>query len=149
MGRSGVAWSLVSNDDLVQLDRISSTWNLTIPEHEAPELPDGTNRDPVRRREDWDEVSDAYGMVRIRVSITDKQASKRELADWLRQEAKIPDIAIGEIEIGQDHTVLEVHVEKAGRTLEVLRRRKWGGSALDALLLDPEPVDFNRNHALV
>ena len=149
MGRSGVAWSLVSNDDLVQLDRISSTWNLTIPEHEAPELPDGTNRDPVRRREDWDEVSDAYGMVRIRVSITDKQASKRELADWLRQEAKIPNIAIGEIEIGQDHTVLEVHVEKAGRTLEVLRRRKWGGSALDALLLDPEPVDFNRNHALV
>lgn len=40
MGRSGVAWSLVSNDDFVQLDRISSTWNLTIPEYEAPELPD-------------------------------------------------------------------------------------------------------------
>ncbi len=148
MGRSGVAWSLVSNDDMIQLDRISSTWNLTIPEYEAPELPDGINRDPVRRREDWDEVSDAYGMVRIRVTITEKQASKRELADWLRQEAKIPDIAIGEIEIGQDHTVLEVHVEKAGRTLEVLRRRKWDGSALDALLLDPEPVDFNRNNAL-
>ena len=39
-----MAWSLVSNDDLVQLDRISSTWNLTIPEEEAPDLPDGTNR---------------------------------------------------------------------------------------------------------
>ena len=149
MGRSGVAWSLVSNDDLVQLDRISSTWNLTIPEEEAPDLPEGTNRDPVRRREDWDEISDPFGMVKIRISVSDKEASKREMADWLRQEARIPDLAIGEIEITDAHTTFEIHVEKAGRTLEILKKRKWGKSDLEPLLIEREPVEFNRNHALV
>tara|TARA_B100001287_G_scaffold275095_1_gene281938 strand:+ start:5229 stop:6683 length:1455 start_codon:yes stop_codon:yes gene_type:complete len=149
MGRSGVAWSLVSNDDLVQLDRISSTWNLTIPEEEAPDLPDGTNRDPVRRREDWDEISDPFGMVKIRISVSDREASKREMADWLRQEARIPDLAIGEIEITDAHTTFEIHVEKAGRTLEILKKRKWGKSDVEPLLIEREPVEFNRNHALV
>ena len=149
MGRSGVAWSLVSNDDMVQLDRISSTWNLPIPENEAPELPDGTNRDPVRRREDWDEISDPFGMVKIRISVNNREASIREVADWLKQEARIPDLAIGGIVITDAHTTFEIHVEKAGRTLEILKKRKWGESDLEPLLIEREPVEFNRNHALV
>ena len=48
MGRSGVAWSLVTANDVLQLDRISSTWNLKIPASQPPDLPEGTNRDPVR-----------------------------------------------------------------------------------------------------
>ena len=142
MGRSGVAWSLVSNDDMVQLDRISSTWNLTIPENEAPELPDGTNRDPVRRREDWDEISDPFGMVKIRISVNNSEASIREVADWLKQEARIPDLAIGGIVITDAHTTIEIHVEKAGRTLEILKKRKWGESDLEPLLIEREPVSY-------
>ena len=58
MGRTGVAWSLVTANDVLQLDRISSTWNLKIPSSQPPKLPQGVDRDPVRKREDWDEVSD-------------------------------------------------------------------------------------------
>ena len=90
----------------------------------------GTNRDPVRRREDWDEISDPFGMVKIRISVSDREASKREMADWLKQEARIPDLAIGEIEITDAHTTFEIHVEKAGRTLEILKRESGANQML-------------------
>lgn len=144
MGRSGVAWSLVTANDVLQLDRISSTWNLKIPSSQPPDLPKGVDRDPVRKREDWDEVSDSFGMVRIRVSVGRKEASKREFSDWLRAEAKLPDIAIGDI-LQEDHSaIIEIHVEKAGATLEILKRRKWEGSSLEPELLDRPAVAFNR-----
>lgn len=144
MGRSGVAWSLVTANDVLQLDRISSTWNLKIPSSQPPDLPKGVNRDPVRKREDWDEVSDSFGMVRIRVSVGRKEASKREFSDWLKAEAKLPDIAIGDI-LQEDHSaIIEIHVEKAGATLEILKRREWEGSSLEPELLDRPAVAFNR-----
>jgi ATP-dependent RNA helicase DeaD len=144
MGRSGVAWSLVTANDVLQLDRISSTWNLKIPSSQPPDLPKGVDRDPVRKREDWDEVSDSFGMVRIRVSVGRKEASKREFSDWLKAEAKLPDIAIGDI-LQEDHSaIIEIHVEKAGATLEILKRREWEGSSLEPELLDRPAVAFNR-----
>ena len=148
MGRSGVAWSLVTANDVLQLDRISSTWNLKIPSSQPPELPEGVSRDPVRKREDWDEVSDSFGMVRIRVSVGRKEASKREFSDWLKAEAKLPDIAIGDI-LQEDHSaIIEIHVEKAGATLEILKRREWEGSSLEPELLDRPSVEFNRAYML-
>lgn len=144
MGRTGVAWSLVTANDVLQLDRISSTWNLKIPSSQPPKLPQGVDRDPVRKREDWDEVSDPFGMVRIRVSVGREEASKRELSDWLKSEAKLPDIAIGDLTQDDHSTVLEIHVEKAGATLEILKRREWDGSSLEPELLDRPAVAFNR-----
>ena len=149
MGRSGVAWSLVTANDVLQLDRISSTWNLKIPASQPPDLPEGTNRDPVRKREDWDEVSDSFGMVRIKVSVGRKKASKREFSDWLKAEAKLPDIAIGDIHQEDSSAIIEIHVEKAGATLEILKRREWEGSSLEPELLDRPAVAFNRAHMLV
>ncbi len=148
MGRSGVAWSLVTANDVLQLDRISSTWNLKIPASQPPDLPEGTNRDPVRKREDWDEVSDSFGMVRIKVSVGRKKASKREFSDWLKAEAKLPDIAIGDIHQEDSSAIIEIHVEKAGATLEILKRREWEGSSLEPELLDRPAVAFNRAHML-
>ena len=88
-------------------------------------------------------------MVKIRISVNNREASIREVADWLKQEARIPDLAIGGIVITDAHTTFEIHVEKAGRTLEILKKRKWGESDLEPLLIEREPVEFNRNHALV
>ena len=149
MGRSGVAWSLVSSEDAPQLDRISSTWNLSIPKSEPPDLPDNVDRDPVRRREDWGEISDPFGMVRIEISLTKREISKRELAEWLRKEAKIPELAIGNISIGNASTIIEIHVEKAGTTMELLKRRQWNGSNLNPALLERPAVALNRNSQLV
>ena len=65
MGKKGDAWSLVSKEDKGNLQKISSTWGLEIPFVETPELPNGITKDPVRKRDDWDEVADSFGMVKI------------------------------------------------------------------------------------
>ncbi|MBT5453502.1 MAG: DEAD/DEAH box helicase, partial [Euryarchaeota archaeon] len=58
IGRSGEAWSLVSRDDAPQLSRIMATYGLDILPSEAPELPEGIDRDPVRRQDDFGESAD-------------------------------------------------------------------------------------------
>ena len=104
MGRKGEAWSLVSKEDKGSLQKISSTWGLEIPFVEAPDLPDGMSRDPVRKRDDWDEVADSFGMVRINLKIGIQDSTKRALSDWIVSQAKIPEIIIGEINQSDEST---------------------------------------------
>ena len=59
MGRRGESWSFVSGKEVQAIDRICSTWGLTIPFVEPPSLPAGVERDFVPKRDDWEEVSDA------------------------------------------------------------------------------------------
>ena len=68
MGKKGNAWSFVGREDLRQLERIRTTWNLNIVKSEVPDHPDGVNRDPVRPRKDWAESSDPFGMVQISIN---------------------------------------------------------------------------------
>ena len=90
MGRSGQAWSLVSKQDIGALEKIANTWNLEIPYVDAPQLPEGMERDPVRKREDWDEVTDPFGMVSVSLEIGSANVTKRSLADWIVSESLIP-----------------------------------------------------------
>ena len=80
MGKKGDAWSLVSKEDKGNLQKISSTWGLEIPFVETPELPNGITKDPVRKRDDWDEVADSFGMVKINLQIRGDESTKRELS---------------------------------------------------------------------
>jgi hypothetical protein len=111
------------------LNKISSTWNMEIPLVDAPGLPEGA-KEAVRRKDDWDEFSDGFGMVPVRLSIGKARASKMALAEWIQREARVPDIAIGEIVLGDDETIVEIHVRKASYVIEVLKSRKFGGRAL-------------------
>ena len=110
MGKKGDAWSLVSKEDKGNLQKISSTWGLEIPYVETPELPNGITKDPVRKRDDWDEVADSFGMVKINLQIRGDESTKRELSDWIASQAKIPEIIIGEISQREHNTEVEVHV---------------------------------------
>ena len=68
MGRSGEAWSFVGSNEIGALDKISNTWGMKIPIVEAPELPEG-KKEMARLKDDWDELSDNFGMVTIRLPI--------------------------------------------------------------------------------
>ena len=62
---------------------------------------------------------------------TDK--TRREIVDWIVSEARIPEIAIGEVERGAQTTVVEIHVEKVAYVIDVIKGRKF-----DGLYLDPQ-----------
>ena len=137
MGRSGQAWSLVSKEDMAALDKIANTWNLDIPYVEAPELPDGMTRDPVRKREDWSEVTDPFGMVSVALEVGSGKATKRALADWIVGQARIPEIALGEIQMGDASSTVQIHVEKASYVIDVIKKRDF-----DGVVLNPSIVEF-------
>ena len=136
MGRKGEAWSFVTREDQPQIEKISSTWNMTIPIVDAPPLPKGVERDPIRKREDWDEVSDAFGMVKIRLSIGKSDSTKRALADWITNQARIPDIVIGEISQSDNETDVEIHVEKVAYVIGVIKAREFNGMSLSPIIVE-------------
>ena len=135
MGKKGNAWSFVGREDLRQLERIRTTWNLNIVKAEAPELPDGVNRDPVRPRKDWAESSDPFGMVQISINAgVNLISSKLSLSEWIISQAKVKELAIGEISINEKYTTVDIHAESAQRVLEILERREYNGNKLMAEL---------------
>ena len=136
MGRKGEAWSLVSKEDKGSLQKISSTWGLEIPFVEAPDLPDGMSRDPVRKRDDWDEVADSFGMVRINLKIGIQDSTKRALSDWIVSQAKIPEIIIGEINQSDESTEVEVHVAKVAYVIDVIKAREYNGRKLKPEIIE-------------
>jgi len=137
MGRKGVAWNFVTREETSQIEKIASTWNLSIEFTDAPGLPEGVNRDPIGKREDWDEVSDAFRMVKVRVSVGKSDSSKRELADWIIQQARVPDIAIGEIMQDVDETDVEIHVDKVAYVVDVIKAREFNGLTLSPQIVNP------------
>ena len=136
MGRKGEAWSFVTREDEPQIAKISSTWNMAIPFVDAPPLPEGVKRDPIGKRDDWDEVSDIFGMVKIRLSIGKSDSTKRALADWITNQARIPDIVIGEISQSDDETEVEIHVEKVAYVIGVIKAREFNGISLSPIIVE-------------
>ena len=136
MGRKGEAWSLVSKEDKGSLQKIGSTWGLEIPFVETPELPDGMDRDPVRKRDDWDEMADSFGMVKINLKIGLQDSTKRALSDWIVSQAKIPEIIIGEINQSDENTEVEVHVAKVAYVIDVIKARDYNGRKLKPEIIE-------------
>jgi hypothetical protein len=56
------------------------------------------------------------------------------LAEWIQREARVPDIAIGEIILGEDESIVEIHVKKASYVIDVLKSREFGGRDLRPII---------------
>ncbi|MBT3601243.1 MAG: DEAD/DEAH box helicase [Euryarchaeota archaeon] len=136
MGRKGEAWSLVSKEDRGSVEKICSTWGLTIPFVEAPSLPEGIDRDLVRKREDWDEVADSFGMVRINLDIGQNDLTKRALADWIVKLAKISEIVVGEITQSDEQSQVEIHVAKVAYVIDVIKARDYNGRKVKPVIVE-------------
>tara|TARA_B100000242_G_scaffold119401_1_gene83647 strand:+ start:8198 stop:9598 length:1401 start_codon:yes stop_codon:yes gene_type:complete len=129
IGRKGEAWVLVGRDDLPQINKIAATHSLDIIATEAPDLPDGIDRDPVRKQEDNSEAADVFGMVPIKISTTDM--SKYSIVELLISALNCSELAIGDITINDDHSVVEVHNKHASLALRSLNSNKLDASIIE------------------
>ena len=118
IGRKGEAWVLVGRDDIPQINKISATHSLDILETEAPELPEGVERDPVKKQEDNAEAADVFGMVPIRLNTT--SLSKYAISTEIISSLKCTELAIGDIIIYENHTIVEVHNKHASLAIRSL-----------------------------
>tara|TARA_B100001113_G_C21099444_1_gene618091 strand:+ start:176 stop:1576 length:1401 start_codon:yes stop_codon:yes gene_type:complete len=129
IGRKGEAWALVGRDDIPQMNKISATHSLEIIESEVPELPDGVDRDPVKKQEDNAEAADVFGMVPIKLETT--SLSKFSIVDQIVKSLKCNELAIGDIVISSDHTIVEVHNKHASLAVRSLNSNGIGASIVE------------------
>ena len=107
---------------------------VVVNEVDAPPLPDGVDRDPVRKQMDWGESADVFGMVPLRLSIDAK--SKLEIHNFVTSEARLPDLAIGQIMADGTQAIVEVHREKAQHALDALKGKAFNGAQVNAQIAD-------------
>jgi ATP-dependent RNA helicase DeaD len=129
IGRKGEAWVLVGRDDIPQLNKIIATHSLEIAPTEAPDLPEGMGRDPVKKQEDNAEAADVFGMVPIRILTT--SMSKFAIVNEITSSLKCPELAVGDIVINDDHTVVEVHNKHAS-----LAVRSFNSKDIEASIIE-------------
>ena len=136
IGRHGEAWSLVSKDDAPQMGKIIATYNLDVQETDAPDLPEGVDRDPVRKQDDFGENADVYGFVSIRLGAgTDQLGSPLQIASWFEQHLRCDALAIGDVRFEGDSTVVAIHSSKLGLAMKAIQTHQFGSLKVDAEVL--------------
>ena len=134
IGRKGQAWTLVSRDDIPQMNKIQATHSLDIIAGDAPELPDGVSRDPIKKQQDNSEVSDVFGMVPIQIS-TDS-LSKLKISQWLIKNIRCDPLAIGTITFDNGSSTVEVHNRSVEHALKAFNSKTIDGQQLNAVVLE-------------
>ena len=136
IGRHGEAWSLVSKDDAPQMGKIIATYNLDVRETDAPDLPEGVDRDPVRKQDDFGENADVYGFVSIRLGAGKEQlGSPLQIASWFEQHLRCDALAIGDVRFEGDSTLVAIHSSKLGLAMKAIQMHPFGSLKVDAQVL--------------
>ena len=73
---------------------------------------------------------DSLQMVPIRLFTP--ETSKLRIHDFVREQARLPDLAIGKIVANGTSAVVEIHREKAQHTIDALKGKSMSGTELNA-----------------
>src|SRR5688572_6084733 len=137
-GRKGKSISFVSLEDKPVLKRIEMLINKEIPVGEPPASPDG-KPDKVERKTDWDELSDKYGKVHVRVNAGREDGlTPFKLHQIVQKGTRLPDHAIQDIVVHRHEAGFTVPKDSALSARDAFKRLKVGGRQLDAEFEDKE-----------
>ena len=64
-------------------------------------------------------------MIKVRLDVGKKIVTKNSLFEWVLKQTKVPELAIGEITINDDDSLMEIHVEKISYVIGVLKSKKF------------------------
>jgi ATP-dependent RNA helicase DeaD len=124
-GHEGKAITFVSTDEKHLLKEITDFARSSISE---TGVPGQKGKDVVRRVWDFDEMSDIFGMVSFRINLGSKDGMKFvDIADFVTEYGGVNHIAIGNIDVGESESVVEIHKDFAERTMKRFRNVKYKG----------------------
>ncbi|MFP4170773.1 MAG: DEAD/DEAH box helicase [Methanomassiliicoccales archaeon] len=124
-GATGKAITFVSSDEQHLLKGIKDFAKSDIAEGTVPQT---KGKDVVRKVWDFDEMSDIYGMVKFQVNLGSRDGFKlTDFTDMLMKKGEVNQIAIGDVDIGDEESTFEVHKDFAQRMLGNLRKSKIKG----------------------
>ncbi|WP_019177224.1 DEAD/DEAH box helicase [Methanomassiliicoccus luminyensis] len=127
-GKEGKAITFVSQDEMHLLDAIEKFTEVKLKQVEVPEH---KGKELVREVLDFDEMADIFGMVRLEISVGRADGTNKvEISDFVAHTARINDMAIGQIEIDDRRSTVEVHKDVAMKVLRALRQTSYKGKKL-------------------
>jgi ATP-dependent RNA helicase DeaD len=127
-GKEGVAITFITAREMYLLKKIKEFGVVEMLEEAVPE---SGQKDVVRRVVDFEAYSDIFGMVKFRISLGEKDHIRSiDIVDILSRRLKVNEMSIGNIEIHDDYTEVEVHKDAAGKALAGLRAMDIDGKKL-------------------
>jgi ATP-dependent RNA helicase DeaD len=140
-GRSGKAVTFISRGDKRQLELVERVAGTKIALSQVPgeeELEDeeaqagNKPRDRVRKVVDWEHIADRYGNVHMRIDVGKKDGvSMVQLHRFVQEQARVPDYAVGNIRVQEDHSLFDLPLDAAPEFLRRAQSIKWKGRPVD------------------
>jgi ATP-dependent RNA helicase DeaD len=117
-GKTGKAITFVSKEEQHLVRAIESFGRTKI---EQDEVPHGQGRDTVKRQLDLDEYADHFGMVPFRINLGKKDGvGLVDLLKFIERKTGIIEHLIGNVEVGDESSKLEIHKSVAFRAMKGL-----------------------------
>lgn len=127
-GREGKAITFVTSQEEHLLKGIKEFSGAGVAQEDVPR---GEGKETVRKVWDFDETADIFGMVRFRVNLgrADKMTSP-DLSNLVAKKARISEFAIGNIDVGDQTSTIEVHKDVALKVINTMKGAEYKGKKL-------------------
>ncbi|MBQ8179090.1 MAG: DEAD/DEAH box helicase [Candidatus Methanomethylophilaceae archaeon] len=124
-GREGTAVSFVTSEEEHLVREFEMRTGMEIEKRDVPDAEPG-QRDTIKRVVDYDQISDVFGMCRFEINLGKADGFKKvSLADFVIRNARVRDVSVGKIEIGQESSIVEVHKDFGNRMTMDLTKAKF------------------------
>ena len=127
-GREGKAITFVTSQEEHLLKGIKEFSGAGVAQEDVPR---GEGKETVRKVWDFDETADIFGMVRFRMNLgrADKMTSP-DLSNLVAKKVRISEFAIGNIDVGDQTSTIEVHKDVALKVINTMKGAEYKGKKL-------------------
>jgi len=127
-GLSGKAITFVTQNEVHLMDKIVQFAGHPVAEGK---LPEAHGRDRVKKRVDFDEKADTFGMVKFTINAGKKDGvTMNRIVKHITSNSRIRDLEIGEIRIGEDSTEVSIHKNVAMEMVKGINGSRFMGKII-------------------
>ena len=136
-GKSGKAITFVSKEEQHLVKAIESFGRTRL---EQDDVPESAGRDTVKRQLDFDEYADHFGMVPFRINLGKRDGiGLVDMIRFIERKTGIIEHLIGNVEVGEDHSELEIHKSVAFRAMKSLENYSVHGKRVRMDIIRDKP----------
>ncbi|MBN1677000.1 MAG: DEAD/DEAH box helicase [Candidatus Thermoplasmatota archaeon] len=136
-GKSGKAITFVSQDEQHLVKAIEAFGRTKL---EAHDVPQSKGRDTVKRQLDFDEYADNFGMVPFRINVGKRDGvGLVDLLKFIERKTGIIEHLIGNVDIGEESSSIELHKSVAFRAMKDLEHYTLGNKRVRLDLIRERP----------
>ena len=127
-GKSGKAITFVTKEEQHLVKAIENFGRTKL---EQDEVPEGGGRDTVKRTLDFEEYADNFGMVPFRINLGKRDGvGLVDIIKFIERKTGIIEHLIGNVEVGEDSSKLEMHKSVAFRAMKSLENYSAHGKRI-------------------